>query len=375
MRIYLSTPHMSGIEQKYLEEAFAANFVSPFGPQLDKFEDMVREYLGGELYCVALNSATSALHLALRIAGVVTSDEVWVSSMTFAGGVFPINYLGASPRFFDLDPNSWTIDVSLLTEQLEYAARENRLPKVIIPTDLYGQSVDLNSIENIAESYGVKVIVDSAESLGAYYNKTRKAGTGGDASIISFNANKIITTSGGGMLVTRRKDWAEQARFLATQARDPEPHYEHSTFGYNYRLSNICAAIGIGQMHVLDERVIRRREIFDNYVKFLDLPGVSFMPEPLGRYSTRWLTTLTINPSVTGVSSNDIRKKLLEYKIESRPLWKPMHMQPLYSGAMYHGNFFDEGLFKNGMCLPSGSAMTEKEQNEIIEIFLDCVIG
>jgi len=210
------------------------------------------------------------------------------------------------------------------------------------------------------------LIVDSAESLGASFKNERKAGTGGDAAILSFNGNKIITTSGGGMLVTKHKSWADEARFLATQARDPAPHYEHSTFGYNYRLSNICAAIGLGQMDVLDDRVARRREIFDRYQVALSRPGIDFMPEPEGFYSTRWLTALTIDPRQTGVSREDIRLMLLEHQIEARPLWKPMHMQPLYAGAPYRGAGVDERLFANGLCLPSGSDMTEEQQDEVI---------
>ena len=367
MRIYLSRPHMSGLEEKRVAEAFASNFVAPLGPQLDAFEASVRDYLGEDVHCVGLSSGSAALHLALRIAGVCTGDEVWISSMTFAGGIFPVNYLGANPRFFDLDPNSWTIDTAVLEEELTKAAAENRLPKAIVPTDLYGQSVNLNDLETLAERFGVRLIVDSAESLGAQYKNGRKAGTGGDAAILSFNGNKIITTSGGGILVTRHKDWADQARFLATQARDPAPHYEHSTFGYNYRLSNICAAIGLGQMEVLDARVARRREIFERYKDALTRPGIAFMPEPEGLHSTRWLTALTIDPNETGITREDIRLMLLDHQIESRPLWKPMHMQPLYAGAPYHGNGVDEGLFANGLCLPSGSDMSDAEQDEVIE--------
>lgn len=367
MRIYLSRPHMSGLEEQRVAEAFASNFVAPLGPQLDAFEASVRDYLGEDVHCVGLSSGSAALHLALRIAGVCTGDEVWISSMTFAGGIFPVNYLGANPRFFDLDPNSWTIDTAVLEEELTKAAAENRLPKAIVPTDLYGQSVDLNDLETLAKRFGVRLIVDSAESLGARYKNGRKAGTGGDAAILSFNGNKIITTSGGGILVTRHKDWADQARFLATQAREPAPHYEHSTFGYNYRLSNICAAIGLGQMEVLDERVARRREIFERYKDALTRPGIAFMPEPEGLHSTRWLTALTIDPNETGITREDIRLMLLDHQIESRPLWKPMHMQPLYAGAPYHGNGVDEGLFANGLCLPSGSDMSDAEQGEVIE--------
>jgi len=367
MRIYLSRPHMSGHEEARVAEAFASNFVAPLGPQLDAFEAAVHDYLGVDLYCVGLSSGTAALHLALRIAGVGPGDEVWVSSMTFAGGVFPVNYLGATPRFFDLDPTSWTIDTARVATELAKAALENRLPKAIVPADLYGQSVDLEPLEALVAQYGVSLIVDSAESLGASYKNNRKAGTGGDAAILSFNGNKIITTSGGGMLVTRHKEWADQARFLATQARDPAPHYEHSTYGYNYRLSNICAAIGLGQMEVLDLRVARRREIFARYERSLVRPGIAFMQEPAGLHSTRWLTALTIEPAQTGITREDIRLMLLEHQIESRPLWKPMHMQPLYAGVPYHGAGIDEQLFANGLCLPSGSDMTDDEQDEVID--------
>lgn len=367
MRIHLSRPHMSGNEEARVAEAFASNFVAPLGPQLDAFEERVSDYLGQGLHCVGLSSGSAALHLALRIAGVGPDDEVWISSMTFAGGIFPVNYLGARPRFFDLDPTSWTVDVNILSDELERAARKGRLPKAIVPTDLYGQSVDLNKLEMMATNFGVRLIVDSAESLGATYRSGRKAGTGGDAAILSFNGNKIITTSGGGMLVTRHKAWADEARFLATQAREPAPHYEHSTYGYNYRLSNICAAIGLGQMAVLDERVARRRSIFERYRDVLSRPGISFMPEPEGLRSTRWLTALTIDPVVAGVTREDIRMSLLEHEIESRPLWKPMHLQPLYAGAPYHGGGIDERLFEQGLCLPSGSDMTDDQQDEVID--------
>jgi pyridoxal phosphate-dependent aminotransferase EpsN len=371
MRIYLSRPHMSGREEQRVAEAFACNFVAPLGPQLDAFEASVRDYLSADVHCVGLSSGSAALHLALRIAGVGPDDEVWISSMTFAGGIFPVSYLGATPRFFDLDPASWTVDAALLEEELSIAGKENRLPKAIVPTDLYGQSTDLDALERLGMRYGVRLIVDSAESLGATYKNDRKAGTGGDAAILSFNGNKIITTSGGGMLVTRHKAWADEARFLATQARDPAPHYEHSTFGYNYRLSNICAAIGLGQMEVLDDRVARRRSIFARYVSALSRPGITFMPEPEGLESTRWLTALTIDPTETGFTREDIRLMLLEHQIESRPLWKPMHLQPLYAGAPYHGAGVDERLFANGLCLPSGSDMTDDQQDEVIERLLE----
>lgn len=367
MRIWLSRPHMSGREDVYVAEAFENNFIAPLGPQLDAFEASVSDYLGGDMHCVGLSSGSAALHLALRLVGVEAGDEVWISSMTFAGGIFPVLYMGATPVFFDLDPASWTIDVELLGEALAKAAKAGKLPKAIVPTDLYGQSVDIDPLEALAAEYGVKLVVDSAESLGADYSGGRKCGTGGDASILSFNGNKIITTSGGGMLVTRSKEIADGARFLSTQARDPAPHYEHSTFGYNYRLSNVCAAIGIGQMEVLDNRVATRRAINDRYRSALNVPGISFMPEPEGYHSSKWLTAISVDPQQAGLTREDIREMLMEHQIESRPLWKPMHMQPLFDGAAYVGAGVDEHLFETGLCLPSGSDMTEVQQTEVIE--------
>lgn len=366
MRIYLSRPHMSGHEQAYVAEAFTSNFVAPVGPQLDAFEAAMAEYLGEGLHCVALSSGSAALHLALRIAGVEPGDEVWLSSMTFAGGVFPVNYLGAVPRFFDIDPKTWMLDANLLEQELRAAARQNRLPRAIVSTDLYGQSVDLTQFEEVANNYGIRLIHDSAESLGATDRRGRKAGSGGDAAVLSFNGNKIITTSGGGMFVSKHKDWAQTARFLATQARDPAAHYQHSTFGYNYRLSNICAAIGLGQMQVLQDRVERRRRIFDRYQSALVPLGFSFMPESEGSAASRWLTVVRVDPTVTGTTQEAIRLNLLAHQIETRPLWKPMHLQPLYAAAAYHGAGFDAELFQLGLCLPSGSDMSEDQQSEVI---------
>lgn len=367
MRIWLSRPHMSGREEAYVAQAFESNFIAPLGPQLDAFEASVANYLGEGVHCVGLSSGSAALHLALRLVGVEKGDEVWISSMTFAGGIFPVLYLGATPVFFDLDPMSWTIDVALLEDALEIAKKNGKLPKAIVPTDLYGQSVDLVSLENLTSKYGVKLVVDSAESLGASYKNGRKCGTGGDAAILSFNGNKIITTSGGGMLVTRSKDIADGARFLATQARDPAPHYEHSTLGYNYRLSNVCAAIGIGQMEVLDKRVAARRSINNRYRVELSIPGITFMPEPDGYHSSHWLSTIVIDPRLAGATREDIRLMLMKNHIESRPLWKPMHMQALFNGTPYVGSGFDKSLFENGLCLPSGSDMTFEEQGEVID--------
>lgn len=357
MKIYLSRPHMSGTEQREVARAFESNFIAPLGPHVDEFEKLVSERLGGGLHCVALSSGSAALHLALRVAGVRAGDHVWASSMTFAGGIFPVNYLGAVPTFFDLSPTHWTIDVDLVERHLEQCATK---PKVIIPTDLYGQPVDVPRLESIAKKHGVHLIVDSAESFGAGF-EGRKAGSGGDASILSFNGNKIITTSGGGMLVTKHKSWAAEARFLATQARDPFPHYEHSTFGYNYRLSNICAAIGVGQLSVLDQRVQARRKIFEKYRQAF--PNHEFMPEAESSHSTRWLTVMLLE---SYEQREYVRSYLLESEIEARPLWKPMHLQPVFQNSTYIGNGFDQRLFQTGLCLPSGSDLTVDEQNIVI---------
>ncbi len=364
----MSKPHMSGTEISFINDAFESNFVAPIGHQLDLFEEKVANYLGENCYCLALASGTAALHLGLIIAGVERESRVWISSMTFAGGIFPVAYQGGVPEFFDLDPSSWTISCDLLEERLFKAKKENRIPAAVVPTDLYGQGCDMDRLESLADQYGFKLIFDSAESLGAEFKRGRKCGTAGDASILSFNGNKIITTSGGGMLVSRSKDFIERARFLATQARDPAPHYQHSHIGYNYRLSNISAAIGVGQMTVLDDRVSARRAVFERYRQALDFRGVEFMPEPTGYRSSRWLTAAVFDPQIIGVDREQIRVALAREGIESRPLWKPMHLQPVFAGANYYGSGFDEMLFERGLCLPSGSDLTNDEQDEVIGI-------
>jgi len=368
MRIWLSRPHMSGEERALVGEVFDSNFVAPIGPMLDRFEEEFADYLGCGVHCAAVSSGTAALHLALRLQGVERGTQVWTTSMTFAGGAFPVLYQGAEPVFLDLSPQSWTMDPDLLEEALEKAARKGALPRAVVPTDLYGQSVDLDRFERACAHHGVAMVVDSAESVGATY-RDRKAGTGGDVAILSFNGNKIMTTSGGGMLVSKDRALIEQAKFLSTQAREPAPHYEHTTYGYNYRLSNVSAAIGVGQLHVLDERVARRREIGQRYREaFEGVDGVTFMPEPNWSHSTRWLTALTFDPDRCGTDRETIRLALLDRQIEARPLWKPMHLQKLFAEARYIGRGFDAGLFANGLCLPSGSDMSDAEQDEVIGI-------
>ncbi|MBZ6377437.1 pyridoxal phosphate-dependent aminotransferase [Pacificimonas flava] len=369
MRIWLSRPHMGGAERSYVDAAFDSNFIAPLGPQLQEFEERFAEYLGEGVDCLGLSSGSAALHLALHMLDLSPGAKVWVSSMTFAGGCFPILYERAEPVFFDLDPGSWTLCPDLVEAELKAAAKTGDLPAAIVPTDLYGQSCHLDRLEALAAEYGVPLIVDSAESAGAEFGRGRKAGTGGTMSILSFNGNKIITTGGGGMLVSRDRHFIDRARFLSTQARDPAPHYEHSVYGFNYRMGNIPAAIGLGQLEVLDARAARRREIFATYEAALGgMPGIAFMPEPSWSKATRWLTAMQIDPAEAGVSREDIRLALLDHEIESRPLWKPMHMQPLFEGSRYVGRGFDESLFANGLCLPSSSDMTDAEQDEVISV-------
>jgi len=357
---------MSGEERELVGEAFDSNFIAPIGPMLNRFEEEFAEYMGGGVKCAAVSSGTAALHVALRLKGVQAGSTVWTTSMTFAGGAFPILYQNATPVFLDLSSDSWTMDPDLFEEALDEAAKAGTLPTAAVPTDLYGQSVDLDRFEAACAKHGVALILDSAESAGAKY-KDRMAGTGGDVAILSFNGNKIITTSGGGMLVSKDHALIDRAKFLSTQAREAAPHYEHETYGYNYRLSNVSAAIGVGQLHVLDDRANRRREINARYrAAFAGVNGITFMPEPDWSRSTNWLTAMTIDPGACGVDREIIRLALLDQQIEARPLWKPMHMQPLFKDTRYIGRGFDETLFANGLCLPSGSDMSDAEQDEVI---------
>jgi dTDP-4-amino-4,6-dideoxygalactose transaminase len=370
-RIFLSPPHMGGTEQRFIQEAFDSNYIAPLGPQVDSFEKEFSERTG-ITHAVALSSGTAAIHLAVLLSGVGKGDLVLASTLTFIGSVSPIVFQGAVPVFVDSDRVSWNMDPKLLEEELETCQKQDCLPKAIIPTDLYGQCADMDRIIEICKPYGVPVIVDAAEALGAKYNG-RHAGKGAVSAIFSFNGNKIITTSGGGMLASDDKALIDQARFLSQQARDPAPHYEHSELGYNYRMSNILAAIGRGQLKVLDERVKRKRKIFRTYSEMLsDLPGIEFMPEAPYGECTRWLTVILITPEEFGADRETVRLALEVENIESRPLWKPMHMQPVFKGCRVRGGSVSEDLFNRGLCLPSGTAMTETDLERIIAVIRKC---
>lgn len=370
MKVFLSPPHMSGYEKQFIDLAFDANFIAPAGPQLDDFERAVVDYINPELHAVAVSSGTAALHLALLVCGVEPGDEVWSASLTFAGGVFPLYYAGAYPKFFDVARGSWNIDSDLVLHHLRLASRENRLPKAIIITELYGAPFEDVSFFDEAAQYGVKVICDSAESFGSINSNGMKSGALGDCSILSFNGNKIITTSGGGMLVTRHSSMVENARYLASQARDPVPYYLHRQIGFNYRMSNVSAAIGLGQMQVIEDRVERRRQIFERYRTALEAHGFVFIEEPQNARSSHWLSVMLCYPEKCGATAEHIRKNMMQLSIEARRVWNPMHLQPVFADIPYIGSGNDEHLFAHGLCLPSGSAMTVSQQDDIIDAIL-----
>jgi len=368
-KTFLSSPHMSGNEQKYIQEAFDLNWVAPLGNNVNGFEEELATYNNISDVAV-LTSGTAAIHLALRLLDVTPEDTVFVSSLTFVASANPILYEGATPVLIDSEPETWNMSPEALEQALKDAEQEGKLPKVVIIVHLYGQSAKVDELLAICRKYSVPVVEDAAESLGSEY-KGQKSGTHGDFGIYSFNGNKIITTSGGGALVANDAEAIQKARFLSTQARDPAIHYQHSEIGYNYRMSNIVAGIGRGQLEVLDERVAQRRAIYERYEEaFAHIPGVSFQPELEGTKSNRWLTALTIDPEITGVNRTDIIKRLEEENIESRPVWKPMHLQPLFEGVTYYphedGNSVSDRLFEHGICLPSGSNMTEAQQEKVI---------
>ncbi|WP_457592963.1 aminotransferase class V-fold PLP-dependent enzyme [Hydrogenimonas sp.] len=363
-KVFLSPPHMGGRELEYIEEVFESNYIAPVGKFLDRFEHSVTEYTGAE-YAVALSSGTAAIHLALRIGGIGPGDRVLASTFTFIGSVAPVMYQGAEPVFIDSD-ESWNLDPVLLEEAIE---KEN--PKAVIVTHLYGQSAKIGEIAEICEKYGVLLIEDAAESLGATY-RGRHTGTFGRFGIYSFNGNKIITTSGGGMLIGRQEKDIEEARKLSAQAREDEVWYEHTELGYNYRMSNVLAAIGVGQMEVLSERIEKKREIFEWYRESLsDIDGITWMPEIEGSFGNRWLTTLTFDST----DPMKIVAALNAHDIESRPLWKPMHLQPLFKGMKHYGGRVSEDLFARGLCLPSGTAMQRSDVERISSILRRALCG
>lgn len=362
---------MAGTELDYVQEAFASNYIAPVGPQLDAFELEFALSVGAK-YAVAVSSGTAALHLLLRYIGIGVGDIVLCSSFSFVATANPVAYCGGTPVFIDSDRTSWNMDPDLLTAELRNRAAVNNLPKAVILVHLYGQPADIDPIKEICDHYGVKMIEDAAESLGAQY-KGQAPGTFGVAGFYSFNGNKIITTSGGGMIVSNDKELIEKVRFWSTQSRDNALHYEHSEIGYNYRMSNILAAIGRGQLRVLKERVTRKRGIFKIYQESLErLPGVYFMPEPDFACSTRWLTCLTIEPEIAGIDRNVVIEELEKNNIESRPTWKPLHLQPLYKDCDIIGGSVSEQLFRRGLCLPSGSSMADEDLTRVIKIVKSC---
>ena len=367
-QILLSTPHMGEQELKFVKEAFETNWIAPVGPHVDAFEEEFCQVTGAG-YAAAVSSGTAAIHLALRLLNVGRGDEIFCSTLTFIASANPIAYQGAKPVFIDSDRTSWNMNPELLREAMEKRAKVGKLPKAVLLVHLYGQCADIDPIVEICQKYNVPLIEDAAEALGASY-KGRCPGTFGTIGIYSFNGNKIITTSGGGMLVSDDEKLVKKARFLATQARDAAPHYQHSQIGYNYRLSNVLAGIGRGQLQVLQERVDARRRNFEVYEKALgDIPGIEFMPEAAFGRATRWLTCLTINPQAFGADREEVRLGLAEKKIESRPVWKPLHMQPVFAECESFGGEVASDLFTRGLCLPSGSNLTDENLERVIEAF------
>jgi len=365
---------MSGDEIKKIEEAFATNWIAPLGPLVDAFERETASFVGVKA-ALALASGTAALHLAGELLGIGSGDLVFCSTLTFAATIAPLYHKGAECVFIDAEPSSWNMSPKALEAAFEDCAKIGKKPKAVIIVNLYGQSCDMDPILELCDRYGVPVIEDAAESLGACY-KGRQTGSFGKFSVLSYNGNKIITTSGGGMLLSDDAEAIGRARFLSTQARDPAPWYQHSTLGWNYRMSNVLAGIGLGQMRHLSERVAARRRIFDRYVGELgDIDGVEFMPEPEWSESNRWLTVLTLKYPVKA-SPLSVLEHLAALGIETRPVWKPMHMQPVFERSRYYSHCEDisAGLFRDGLCLPSGSGMTYEQQSQVIEAFKEAII-
>lgn len=369
-KIWLSSPHMGGTEQNYIQEAFDANWVAPLGPNVNGLEQDLENYLGNNAYVGALSSGTAAIHLGLILLGVQAGEEVICQSMTFSASANPILYLGATPIFVDSEKETWNICPIALELAIQERIKKGKTPKAIIAVHLYGVPYQIEAVRAVADKYQIPILEDSAEALGSSY-KGQKCGTFGDIGILSFNGNKIITTSGGGAIVTRTAAQKEKAIFYATQARDNAPHYQHSHIGYNYRMSNICAGIGRGQMEVLDKHVALRRQMHDFYVDlFATIEGVEVFEAPSEAYvANYWLSAITIDQNKTkGITRETLRLALEAENIESRPLWKPMYLQPIFANYPYYGTNIAETLFENGLCLPSGSNLTEEDRNRIKKV-------
>ncbi|MFC6876109.1 DegT/DnrJ/EryC1/StrS family aminotransferase [Flavobacterium myungsuense] len=368
-KIWLSSPHMGGSEQKYVNEAFETNWVAPLGPNVIGFEQDIEKYLKADCHVAALSSGTAAIHLGLVLLGVKSGDEVICQSFTFSASANPILYQGAIPIFIDSEPETWNMCPKALEEAIISRISKGKKPKAIIAVHLYGMPFKVDEIRAVANKYEIPIIEDSAEALGSTY-KDRKCGTFGDIGVLSFNGNKIITTSGGGALVAKSKELKEKAVFFATQSRDNAPHYQHSEIGYNYRLSNICAGIGRGQMEVLDKHITLRREMHDFYANyFTNIDGITVLREPNSDYfSNHWLSAILVDPNKNeGRTREDLRLAFEKENIESRPLWKPMHLQPVFKKYPYYGSKVAEELFENGLCLPSGSNLDKVDRDRILE--------
>ena len=375
-KIWLSSPHMGGTEQKYIQEAFDANWVAPLGPNVNGLEQDLENYLDSNAHVGALSSGTAAIHLGLILLGVQTGDEVICQSMTFSASANPILYLGATPIFIDSEAQTWNLCPIALEAAIIDRIKKGKKPKAIIAVHLYGVPYQIESIREVADKYSIPILEDSAEALGSSY-KGQKCGTFGDIGVLSFNGNKIITTSGGGAIVTKTAALKDKSIFYATQSRDNAPHYQHSEIGYNYRMSNICAGIGRGQMEVLDEHVALRRQMHDFYVDiFTSIEGVEVFSTPNDDYfANYWLSAITIDATKTnGITAETLRVALDAENIESRPLWKPMHLQPIFSTYPYYGSNVAQNLFENGLCLPSGSNLTDKDR-ERISMVIKSVFG
>ncbi len=367
-KIWMSSPHMGGTEEEFVREAFATNWIAPLGPNVNGFEQDLELFLGNGSHVAALSSGTAGLHLGLVLLGVKAGDEVICQSMTFSATANPISYIGAIPVFVDSESDTWNMSPELLETAIQDRIAKGKKPKAIMPVHLYGMPAKMAEINAVAHKYGIPVLEDAAEALGSSIHGHR-CGTMADISVLSFNGNKIITTSGGGALVSSNEAVVKDARFLATQARDEAPHYQHSRIGYNYRMSNLCAGVGRGQMQVLADRIAKRREIYNKYHQLMaGRKGISFCEEPAGYFSNRWLSTILIDPAEAGITREDLRLAFEKENIESRPLWKPMHLQPVFEGAAFYGDGTSERLFANGLCLPSGSNMTEEELQRVFAV-------